>query len=86
MSETERCEITGLIMTQCAHCLGHTLGETWENQESEDLDPGAFTKKAPTIESKFPSKCPACGDLIKKGDWIRLLNIGWCCEKHWGNN
>ena len=28
----ERCELTDLLLDQCAHCLGHTLDEPEENE------------------------------------------------------
>lgn len=80
MVRPKRCDKTELLVTECAHCLGQTAD--WDKLE-EELDSGASTKRAPTIESNFPSRCPGCGERIQTGDMIRLLNIGWCCSKHW---
>lgn len=32
------------------------------------------------IEARYDGKCPGCGEQIKEGDDIGLVDREWCCE------
>ena len=75
MSE-ERCDLTELIKSQCAHCRGvgynreYTITsgpETWPVEPDEDVYFGDMRAGA---YARFPGVCPVCGDKITVGEMI----------------
>lgn len=51
------CEVMEMPKAQCAHCLGHTLGD----------EPDTRTIRR---TAEYPSRCPACSGPINPGDVI----------------
>lgn len=79
----ERCDLTELLVDQCAHCLGHT------NPIVEAAQPRHYAvdvENPPTTTAVFPSRCPDCNEPIRVGDQITLTggtggsSGSWVCE------
>lgn len=69
----ERCELTELIKSQCAHCRGvgysrdyGTSGgpETWPIEPFDELDETRTT-------ARFPGTCPVCLEKVTVGEVIQ---------------
>lgn len=75
--DTERCELTELLVDQCAHCRG-----------VDDLPalPPKWSGPLTWIPAQFPGRCSGCGEPINPGDWIISdgHETGWrgeCCDE-----
>ncbi|WP_372673001.1 hypothetical protein [Amycolatopsis kentuckyensis] len=81
----ERCERTELFVSQCAHCLGHAesvIDVVDLEGRKHDVEDG----DGPTIEAKYPGRCPNCAEQIQPGDPITLVGGGssagaWLCAE-----
>ena len=74
----ERCDLTDLLMGQCAHCQGHhdpVVEATKPRQYPVD------TERSPITFAAFPSECPTCGELIHVGDVITRIGAFWVCTE-----
>lgn len=69
---TARCDLTDLLVDQCAHCRKHDL----------DFDPAALdegielvdrdqSEYGPPFPAQYPGRCTDCGQRIHEGDTIR---------------
>jgi hypothetical protein len=74
---SERCELTELLVDQCAHCVG-TGGI-----ERELLEQRARLLASPRwVPARYPGDCDVCGDRFEAGAAIRKSGHGWraeCC-------
>lgn len=69
---SDRCELSGLLVEQCA-CRIHG--------QRPDQGLGVFgAHRAPTIEARCVTTCPACDDDIQPGDRITRTDDGWVHE------
>jgi hypothetical protein len=60
-----RCELTDLLVEQCAHC--------------RPVEPKP-EKVGPRIVAQYNGYCPECGDGIDQGDTIVRTDDGWVHE------
>lgn len=66
----QRCELTELLVDQCAHC------RPTQPPATDDRDLGPWTT------AHYDGECPDCGDPITPGDTIRSDGDGdWLCER-----
>lgn len=75
---TQRCELTELLVSDCAHCRGLS-----------DLDPeqvpaaGGTGELGPLFFANYPGRCSDCREPILTGDQIRADGaggyLGECC-------
>lgn len=54
----ERCDLTDLFVSSCAHCTGAKLGD-----EPDTLRPDI-------IVARFESRCPSCSETIHPGQFL----------------
>lgn len=63
-----RCDLTDLLVDQCAHCLAH-LGPPREDVHVYH-----------TMRATFPGRCALDPDhRIEEGAWIGRTEDGWAC-------
>jgi hypothetical protein len=76
----ERCERTELIVTQCAHCLGHTdpVADALAGEPARHVEDPEVPVRIP---AQFPGRCPDCGEHIHIGDTIVRRSNAWCCTE-----
>ena len=68
-SAPQRCDLTDLLVAQCAHCCGHTL----PTDQPADL--------GPTFTARYAGICAGCGDQFDAGDQIRADGAGgYLCD------
>lgn len=69
-----RCELTELLVTDCAHCRGIT---------EETLKPPKWSGPSSPIPAAYPGRCSGCGERITPGDLILSDKeggwLGACC-------
>jgi hypothetical protein len=74
---SRRCEITELLVGECAHCLKRTL------LNSSDAFVSAGQSLGPWFSARFPGNCDGCGAWFWEGDSIRADGYGGylasCC-------
>lgn len=80
MTEAEiRCELTDLIQSQCAHCLGlqpePLHGSHAELPGQRTLFGGGVIYAG--VPASFESWCPVCHDDIELGNLISKIEAGW---------
>ena len=67
---TDRCDLTDLLVDQCAHCLGHGAA------------PGLAERTGPQITARYYGSCAHCGDGYAPGDRIAGTADGWALAEH----
>jgi hypothetical protein len=71
----ERCELTDLIVGQCAHCCGHVL----------DVDAGGdLETTGPRFTARYGGTCASCKEPFEAGvTRIQALadQVGYACEE-----
>lgn len=82
MVDEPRCDITDLIKSQCAHCLGHTGVDEEVTQHRQRL---AESDQHPKwFPAQWPGVCEHCGERFEAGTPIRFeAPQGWradCCS------
>jgi hypothetical protein len=77
----ERCERTELIVSQCAHCLGHT--EPVVDEVELDGRKRADATFGPVVEARFPGRCPWCDETIRAGELIAKVETGANSAPQW---
>lgn len=82
MTTTQRCDLTDLLVDQCAHCKKQLSVE--EEVAAERSQRAADVTG--WIEAQYPGACCRCGERIAIGDLITLSSpyrsVGWigtCC-------
>ena len=81
-SETERCQLTELIKTQCAHCKG--IEDDTKDDELEKLSI-ALVVLPGWIISNYSGKCGECYEPFEKGTAIKWTEgkIGLTIKTYW---
>lgn len=81
MISEQRCDLTELLVSQCAHCQGARSVEEQAADESR-----AIAHRPGWIEAQYPGECYRCGEPIAVGDLIHRSDshrsVGWigsCC-------
>jgi hypothetical protein len=80
--DEERCELTELLVGQCAHCLKHKSIE-----EQAKAHPAALAGDPRWFPAQYPGACGHCGEPFTPGMLIRSLmprEIAWlasCCAE-----
>ncbi|MFE9684139.1 hypothetical protein [Streptomyces sp. NPDC006285] len=76
--KTARCEVTELLVGECAHCRGNTT--TPDEEAAAEL-----AAAAPWFHAVHPGVCAACGEPFAPGALIRMeIPRGWradCCRE-----
>lgn len=80
---TDRCDLTELLTTQCAHCLGHPDPVPAVEPEPHRYAPNIDTPH--TTIAMFRSRCPQCNETINPGEEITLVGgveaaAYWACS------
>ncbi|WAL67095.1 hypothetical protein ORV05_04725 [Amycolatopsis cynarae] len=65
MATKERCELTELLVIECAHCRSPLVAP-----------PPPVTHRGPTIRASYETDCVECGDRIYEGDEITTCDDG----------
>lgn len=69
-----RCDLTDLLVDQCAHCLGH------EDQKLNERIGAVRIHQR--MEAKYQGPCALdCGGRIEVGDFIGRTDAGWACPR-----
>jgi len=71
VTEEERCDATDLFPSQCGHC-----------RKTPDTAVEFEHVAVRTVEAKFASKCPGCGEPIEVGETVGLADAEarvWVC-------
>lgn len=81
MDSDERCFLTELIKTQCAHCRQPSrpvfAEALFTTPDSDDEDNDVVA----TFHARYPGWCAACERAIHEGDWIARLGSGaYVCD------
>lgn len=66
-----RCDLTDLLVDQCAHCQGHT-----------DTAPEKAERTGLPIPARYPGACTHCGQPFAEGDPIAYTAEGWALADH----
>lgn len=86
-AEPDRCQLTDLLVDQCAHCTG---AQSIEDQVAAEH--AALAGQPGWIEAQYPGACCRCGEPIAVGDLIRrdpCSPAGWmgaCCPRPEGTS
>lgn len=77
-----RCEITELLVAQCAHCVAPNV-PTPPDPFDEPAEPARSDDWFPWFWARFPGGCAGCGLHFEAGDRIRANGDGGylaeCC-------
>lgn len=79
LDSPERCALTELIKTQCAHCRPKPP----PFQPAQFDDPGDdYDAASTTFQAKYSGRCELCDGLFHVGDWISRTSDGdyICCD------
>lgn len=76
-----RCELTELLVEQCAHCRGHHGPST--DTTAEPRRYAADVDNQPVTSAVFRSRCPECGEMINPDDPITLVGGAGGCAGYW---
>lgn len=69
---TARCELTDLLVDQCAHCLGHqSVQEQIDEERAWTMDLERGGRPGGWFTASWAGECSCCGDPIHPGDTIR---------------
>lgn len=73
MTATARCDLTDLLVNQCAHCLGH--------DKPEKVDPKSLMGPSfRVITAQYEGRCVLdARHAIEPGDSIANTDHGWIC-------
>lgn len=70
----DRCELTDLLVDQCAHCQGH------------DAPPEKVERVGGTLSARYVGTCVHCGDRFQADEPIALGwvdgGLEWCLADH----
>jgi hypothetical protein len=76
MGSPERCELTELIKSQCAHCRPQAP----RFREALFDDPFSDDDTA-TFQARYSGRCEQCDGLFEVGDWIaRTGDSDYLCQ------
>lgn len=70
----DRCSLTELLVTDCAHCRGH---------QDPPREP-ATAELGPWFTARFDGRCSACDNTTYEGDQIRADGFGGYLCLAWG--
>lgn len=80
----ERCPLTELISTQCAHC--RKLPDPAADLLRDIFEEPAQRQTGPWFSARYEGRCSECGMAFEVGDPIRPSGRGFvapCCESPW---
>lgn len=73
----ERCELTELIKTQCAHCRSPRRPSVPQFVEAVFAStPDVDDVVVATFQAQYPGKCADCGDYFPRGATISRTRAG----------
>jgi hypothetical protein len=82
---TARCDLTELLVEDCAHCRGND--KTIEEQATAErlelrarLLSGAVHSITSWFPARYPGHCAGCGTGFGEGTAIRTLALGYLAE------
>jgi len=79
------CQLTELLVTECARCLGHTLPIELQVVLDEDLSHPVFADSGPVLlvaRMRWGSIfCTSCGDYVGSWEPVRVASEGPVCDR-----
>jgi hypothetical protein len=78
------CQLTELLVTECAHCLGHTLPVEPQVILDEDLSHPVFADSGPVLVAPMrwgSTFCTLCGDYVGSWEPVRVASEGPVCDR-----
>lgn len=78
------CKLTELLVTQCAHCLGHTLPPGLQAAFDEDPPDQDVADHGPTPLPRMmwgSTFCALCGDYVGSREPVRIGDEGPVCDR-----
>ena len=78
------CQLTELLVTECAHCLGHTLPVELQVVLDEDLSHPVFADSGPVLVARMrwgSTFCTSCGDYVGSWEPVRIASEGPVCDR-----
>lgn len=76
----DRCDLTELLVTDCAHC--RRLPELDVREPEPRHQPDGYG--GPTVIAEYGGRCVDCGEPVRPGEPITLTEDGWvgqCCAE-----